>query len=127
MFTCDCLRRIRGQNNKSRGRLGRPRSGRSTEVVAHELPCSFRGFGEGSRLFGMICPAGRSELWTMTAAPIRNQKESHIILQRSFSGLAITVLGVGLSVTMVLLPVGIPVGLAGLGLLIWGLTPGWRK
>ena len=42
-------------------------------------------------------------------------------------GLALTVLGVGLCVTMVLLPVGLPVGLAGVGLLIWGLTPGWRK
>jgi hypothetical protein len=42
-------------------------------------------------------------------------------------GLALTVLGVGLSVTMVLLPVGIPVGLAGLGLLTWGLTPRWQK
>jgi hypothetical protein len=27
----------------------------------------------------------------------------------------------------VLLPIGIPLGLAGLGLLTWGLTPGWRK
>ena len=42
-------------------------------------------------------------------------------------GLVIMVLGVGLSVTMVLLPVGIPLGLAGLGLFLWGLTPGWRK
>jgi hypothetical protein len=42
-------------------------------------------------------------------------------------GLVMIVLGVGLSVTMVLLPVGIPLGLAGLGLCIWGLTPGWRR
>jgi hypothetical protein len=42
-------------------------------------------------------------------------------------GLVMMVLGVGLSVTMVLLPVGIPLGLAGLGVLIWGLTPGWRR
>jgi hypothetical protein len=41
-------------------------------------------------------------------------------------GIAMMVLGVGLSVTMVLLPVGIPLGLAGLGLCILGLTPGWR-
>jgi hypothetical protein len=42
-------------------------------------------------------------------------------------GTVMMVLGVGLSVTMVLLPIGIPLGLAGLGLCIWGLTPGWRK
>jgi hypothetical protein len=35
--------------------------------------------------------------------------------------------GVGLSVTMVLLPLGIPLGLAGLGFFTWGLTPHWRK
>jgi hypothetical protein len=43
------------------------------------------------------------------------------------AGLAMTVLGVGLSVTMVLLPVGLPLGIAGLGILIWGLNPGGRK
>jgi hypothetical protein len=42
-------------------------------------------------------------------------------------GLVAMVLGVGLSVTMVLLPVGLPLGLMGLGMFIWGLTPGWRK
>jgi hypothetical protein len=42
-------------------------------------------------------------------------------------GLVMMVLGVGLSVTMVLLPIGIPLGLAGLGICIWGLTPGWRQ
>ena len=42
-------------------------------------------------------------------------------------GLAMIVLGVGLSVTMVLLPIGLPLGLAGLGVLIWGLTPGLRR
>jgi hypothetical protein len=42
-------------------------------------------------------------------------------------GLVVMMVGVGLSVTMVLLPIGIPIGLAGLALLTWGLTPGWRK
>jgi hypothetical protein len=42
-------------------------------------------------------------------------------------GLVMMVLGVGLSVTMVLLPLGIPLGLAGLGVFILGLTPGWRR
>ena len=42
-------------------------------------------------------------------------------------GFLMVVLGVGLSVTMVLLPLGLPLGLAGLGAVIWGLTPGWRK
>jgi hypothetical protein len=41
------------------------------------------------------------------------------------AGVVMIVLGVGLSVTMVLLPVGIPLGLVGLLILIWGLTPGW--
>jgi hypothetical protein len=42
-------------------------------------------------------------------------------------GLVMTVLGVGLCVTMVLLPLGLPLGLAGIGALIWGLTPAWRS
>jgi hypothetical protein len=42
-------------------------------------------------------------------------------------GIVMMVLGVGLSVTMVLLPVGIPLGLVGLGVAIWGLTPGLRR
>ena len=40
------------------------------------------------------------------------------------AGLAMMVLGLGLGVTMVLLPIGLPLGLAGLVVLIWGLTPG---
>jgi hypothetical protein len=43
------------------------------------------------------------------------------------AGIIMMVLGVGLGVTMVLLPVGVPLGLAGLGVFIWGLTPGWRR
>ena len=35
-------------------------------------------------------------------------------------GMVVMVLGVGLSVTMVLLPIGIPLGLIGLGVFIWG-------
>ena len=42
-------------------------------------------------------------------------------------GMVMMVLGVGLSVTMVLLPVGIPLGLIGLGAFIAGLTPGLRR
>ena len=42
-------------------------------------------------------------------------------------GLAMMVLGLGLGVTMVLLPIGLPVGILGLGILIWGLTPGLRR
>lgn len=38
-----------------------------------------------------------------------------------FGGFALAVLGVALSVTMVLLPIGLPIGLAGVMLLIWGL------
>ncbi|HKI19820.1 MAG TPA: hypothetical protein VKA15_18170 [Isosphaeraceae bacterium] len=36
-------------------------------------------------------------------------------------GLALMIVGLGLSVTMVLLPIGLPVGLAGLLLCAWGL------
>jgi hypothetical protein len=36
-------------------------------------------------------------------------------------GFALMILGVGMGVTMVLLPVGIPVGLFGLLLFVWGL------
>jgi hypothetical protein len=50
-----------------------------------------------------------------------------IHLAAIIAGVVMMVLGVGLSVTMVLLPIGIPLGLAGLGVFIWGLTPGWRK
>jgi hypothetical protein len=42
-------------------------------------------------------------------------------------GIVTMVLGVALSVTMVLLPIGIPLGLIGLGVFIWGLTPGMRR
>jgi hypothetical protein len=43
------------------------------------------------------------------------------------AGLVMMVLGLGLGVTMVLLPVGLPLGLAGLVLFIWGLTPALRR
>jgi hypothetical protein len=36
-------------------------------------------------------------------------------------GFALMIVGVGMGVTMVLLPVGIPVGLLGLLLFVWGL------
>jgi hypothetical protein len=37
------------------------------------------------------------------------------------AGFALMILGVGMGVTMVLLPVGIPIGLLGLLLFLWGL------
>jgi hypothetical protein len=43
------------------------------------------------------------------------------------AGLVMMVLGLGLGVTMVLLPLGLVLGLAGLVVFVWGLTPGWRK
>jgi hypothetical protein len=36
-------------------------------------------------------------------------------------GFVLMIVGIGMGVTMVLLPVGIPVGLFGLGLWLWGL------
>jgi hypothetical protein len=37
------------------------------------------------------------------------------------AGLVLMIVGVGMGVTMVLLPIGLPMGLAGLLLCIWGL------
>jgi hypothetical protein len=37
-------------------------------------------------------------------------------------GIVLMLFGVGMGVTMVMLPVGVPVGLAGLMLLLWGLS-----
>ncbi|MCY4025541.1 MAG: hypothetical protein OXH75_04415 [Acidobacteria bacterium] len=37
-------------------------------------------------------------------------------------GLVLMIAGLGLGVTMVLLPVGLVVGLAGVGLFVWGLV-----
>jgi hypothetical protein len=48
-------------------------------------------------------------------------------LAATIGGMVMMVLGVGLSVTMVLLPIGIPLGLIGFGVFIWGLTPGMRR
>ena len=37
------------------------------------------------------------------------------------AGAVLMIMGLGLGVTMVLLPIGIPIGLAGLLLFLWGL------
>ena len=37
------------------------------------------------------------------------------------AGLVLMIVGLGLGVTMVLLPIGLPVGLGGLLLVVWGL------
>jgi len=42
------------------------------------------------------------------------------------AGLVLMVAGIAMGVTMVLLPVGIPLGFVGLFLLIWGLF-GWSR
>jgi hypothetical protein len=39
-------------------------------------------------------------------------------------GLVLMILGLGLSVTMVALPIGLPMGLAGLVLCVWGFYRG---
>jgi hypothetical protein len=59
----------------------------------------------------------------------REKKSESIALHFTaiIAGVVMMVLGVGLSVTMVLLPIGIPLGLIGLGVAIWGMTPGWRS
>ena len=40
------------------------------------------------------------------------------------AGLVLMIVGVAMGVTMVLLPLGIPVGLVGLLIFVWGLTAG---
>jgi uncharacterized membrane protein HdeD (DUF308 family) len=50
---------------------------------------------------------------------------SHLIM--AIVGFVMMMVGVGMSVTMVLLPVGIPLGLAGVALLVSGLTPRRRE
>jgi hypothetical protein len=59
----------------------------------------------------------------------QNKKPDSVVfhLLAIIAGLVMMVLGLGLGVTMVLLPLGLPLGLAGLAVLIWGLTPGWRR
>jgi len=59
----------------------------------------------------------------------QNKKSDRITLHLAaiIAGIVMMVLGVGLSVTMVLLPIGLPLGLVGLGAFIWGLTPAWRS
>ena len=42
-------------------------------------------------------------------------------------GLVLAVIGLGLGVTMVLLPIGLPVGLVGVVILVWGLFGRARK
>jgi uncharacterized membrane protein YhaH (DUF805 family) len=43
------------------------------------------------------------------------------------AGLVLMFAGVGMGVTIVLLPLGIPVGLIGLGLFLWGLAVTVRR
>jgi hypothetical protein len=42
-------------------------------------------------------------------------------------GLILSVAGLGMGVTIALLPIGIPVGLVGLALLLWGLFGGGEE
>jgi len=65
----------------------------------------------------------RSETMTehSTTRELVNGGESflgHIIA--IVAGLVLMIAGVGMGVTVVLLPIGIPVGFAGLGLFLWG-------
>jgi hypothetical protein len=57
---------------------------------------------------------------------VQNSESVALHVGAVLAGIVMMVLGVGLSVTMVLLPLGIPLGLAGLILCIGGLTPSWR-
>jgi hypothetical protein len=71
----------------------------------------------------------RSKEMQMVTNTEQDQKSESIALHLGaiIAGLLMMFLGVGLSVTMVLLPIGIPLGLVGLGVFIWGLVPGWRR
>jgi hypothetical protein len=84
----------------------------SNEDAMNEVVPSTRNFGEIQKMVDNI----------------QDTKPGGILLHLTLIivGFVMTVLGVAVCVTMVLLPVGLPLGLAGLGVLIWGLTPGWR-
>jgi hypothetical protein len=61
--------------------------------------------------------------------PDKREKKTDSVLYHAaavVAGIAMMILGLGLGVTMVLLPIGIPLGLLGLVVLIGGLTPSWR-
>jgi hypothetical protein len=58
---------------------------------------------------------------------VNGSAEIAVHLVAAIVGFLTMMMGVGLSVTMVLLPVGIPLGLVGLGLLMWSLSPTWRE
>ena len=59
--------------------------------------------------------AGRRRRWLETAGLIL----AHIAALAV--GFALMVVGLGLGVTMIMLPIGLPVGLIGVMLFVWGL------
>ena len=61
-------------------------------------------------------PAGRGRRWI---------EKAQLILARLAAvavGFALMVVGLGLGVTMIMLPIGLPVGLIGVMLFVWGLA-----
>lgn len=60
-------------------------------------------------------PADRERRWLQTAELILGHVVAVIV------GFVLMVFGLGLGVTMVMLPVGLVVGLLGVGVFVWGL------
>ena len=60
-------------------------------------------------------PAGRGRRWVEKAELVLVHVAAVLI------GFALMVAGLGLGVTMVMLPVGLVVGLLGVGVFVWGL------
>jgi len=61
-------------------------------------------------------PAGRTRRWIEKGEQILG----HVVAVAV--GFVLMVVGLGLGVTMVMLPVGLVVGLVGVGLFVWGLV-----
>lgn len=61
-------------------------------------------------------PTGRRRRWLQTAGLILAHVAALAV------GFALMVVGLGLGVTMIMLPIGLPVGLIGAMLFVWGLV-----
>ncbi|MCY4637936.1 MAG: hypothetical protein OXG04_26160 [Acidobacteria bacterium] len=61
-------------------------------------------------------PAGRGRRWLAKGEQILSHVAAVVI------GFILMVVGLGLGVTMIMLPVGLVVGLIGVGAFVWGLV-----
>ena len=64
----------------------------------------------------MTTRAGRGRRWLAKGEQILSHVAAVVV------GFILMVLGLGLGVTMIMLPVGLVVGLVGVGVFVWGLV-----